>query len=196
MIRKRTARWWATSLLAGSVSCFTYTATPAQTEGDLEYVGTTKCAACHFNQYKTWKSSAHGGAFEILPAKYQRDASCLKCHTTGFGKPTTLAQPTAVYVTGVNCEACHGPGSQHVQYALRLVEQDLTDASLKQLRAAIKRASLDLCINCHQGVAHGSHPKFDRELPPPRGQTTRTARQPKTSLASTLIRSDPAGPCR
>ncbi len=172
-MRIRLARMLIFSLLAGSVVCCAGSAARAQTKGGLEFVGTTKCAACHFNQYKTWKSTAHGRAFEILPTKYQRDPNCLKCHTTGFGRPTTLEQPTAVYVTGVNCEACHGPGSQHVQYALRLVEQDLTDAALKQLRDAIKRASLELCINCHQGVAHGSHPKFDRELPVPRGQTSR-----------------------
>lgn len=161
-----------TCLLVGGSWCFPFGKAHAQTKGGLEFVGTTKCAACHFNQYKTWKSTAHGRAFEILPARYQRDPNCLKCHTTGFGQPTTLAQPSAVYVTGVNCEACHGAGSQHVQYALRLVEQDLTDAALEQLRSAIKRASLELCINCHQSVAHGSHPKFVRDLPAPQGQTT------------------------
>ena len=149
----------------------------AQTRTDRQFVGTTKCAACHFNQYKTWKSSAHGKAFDILPAKYRRDASCLKCHTTGWGEATTLPEPSAVFVTGVNCEACHGPGSEHVRYALRLVEQDLTELALDQLRGAIQRASLERCIDCHQSVAHGSHPGFDRELPPPRRQSQRTPQE-------------------
>jgi hypothetical protein len=142
-----------------------------QTNVERRFVGTTKCAACHFNQYKTWKSSAHGRGFDILPQKYQRDPSCLKCHTTGFGQPTTLDDPSAVYVTGVNCEACHGPGSEHVQFALRLVEQDLTEAGLNQLRAAIQRASLERCIACHQSVAHGTHPPFQRESASPARQS-------------------------
>ena len=35
-----------------------------------EYVGLTKCAACHFDQYKDWKGSEHNRAFDILPLKY------------------------------------------------------------------------------------------------------------------------------
>ena len=68
------------------------------------YVGLTKCAACHFDQYKDWKTSGHGKAFEILPAKYKKNSGCLKCHATGLGKLNV--QDNSFYQSGVSCEAC------------------------------------------------------------------------------------------
>ena len=52
------------------------------------YVGTKECAACHFEQFMTWRATPHAKAFDIMPEKYRADASCLKCHSTGFGEPT------------------------------------------------------------------------------------------------------------
>jgi hypothetical protein len=148
----------------------------AQEIKDTKYVGMTKCAACHFQQYAHWKTSPHGKAFEILPTKYKEDASCLKCHTTGYGLPTNLEDPKEVYAMGVNCEACHGPGSEHAKTALAFVEQPMTEAGLDRLRKSIqKNDPQNVCITCHLSMAHGSHPEFDREpgtaaLPSPRAR--------------------------
>ena len=35
------------------------------------YVGTKECAACHFEQFMTWRTTPHAKGFEILPAKYR-----------------------------------------------------------------------------------------------------------------------------
>ena len=69
------------------------------------YVGTKECAACHFEQFMAWRQTPHAKAFEIMPAKYQADATCLKCHTTGHGTPTgfTSLQATPNLV-GNSCE--------------------------------------------------------------------------------------------
>ncbi len=122
------------------------------------YVGLTKCAACHFDQYKDWKGSEHNKAFEILPAKYRNDASCLECHITG-----TVGDATS-YQFGVSCEACHGPGEAHANFALQFVNQLITEEGLTSLRGKIRRLDLHQCVNCHVSKAHKKHPPFDRDV--------------------------------
>jgi len=48
------------------------------------------------------------------------NAMCGECHTTGFGKGFELAAnrySSTWTEVGVGCEACHGPGSRHVEWA-------------------------------------------------------------------------------
>lgn len=128
-----------------------------------DYVGLTKCAACHFDQYKDWKGSEHNRAFEILPLKYRNDASCLECHTTGSATDATSQQ------FGVSCESCHGPGEEHSKFALRFVNEIITEEGLTTLRGKIQRLDMVQCVKCHVSKAHKKHPPFDREevLPAP-----------------------------
>ena len=81
-------------------------AEPAAPAGQT-FVGTRECAACHFEQFMAWRQTPHAKAFEIMPAKYQADATCLKCHTTGHGTPTGFKslQETPNLV-GNSCEGC------------------------------------------------------------------------------------------
>lgn len=135
--------------------------TPLIEEGKI--VGITKCAACHFDQYKDWKGSEHNGAFAILPTKYRNDASCLQCHLTG-----QVSDPTT-HQFGVSCESCHGPGEQHARYALRFVNEIISEEGLAELRSKIRRLDLHQCVKCHVSKAHKKHPPYDREevLPVP-----------------------------
>ncbi len=94
-----------------------------------KYVGAKKCKACHIKQYKAWKKTTMATSFKNLkpginaeakkkagldPNKdYTADADCLKCHTTGYGKPggfKSIAETPKL--ANVQCEACHGPGSK------------------------------------------------------------------------------------
>lgn len=135
----------------------------AQSEKERTYVGTTKCAACHFPQYKSWKTSPHGKAFEVLPAKYKKDAECLKCHTTGFGHESGFKDASSTGFAGISCEACHGAGSEHTRVALRFVDEGITEEGEKRLRTTIQRIAGDPCIKCHLSQAHKTHPPFERE---------------------------------
>ncbi len=126
-----------------------------------EYVGLTKCAACHFDQFKDWRGSVHSKAYEILPAKYRSDASCLKCHTTG------VAGDAASHQFGVSCEGCHGPGENHANLALRFVNELITEQALASLRENIQRLDMRQCVDCHFSQAHKKHPPFDRDAPLP-----------------------------
>ena len=64
-----------------------------------------------------WKKEKHSKAFDLLPAKYQSDAKCLKCHTTGYGEETGWKSTDDTALAGITCESCHGPGSKHEEIA-------------------------------------------------------------------------------
>ncbi len=144
-------RPWAGSAQAQEESI----ASPVSRSKNVEYVGLTKCAACHFDQYKEWKGSEHSKAFEILPVKYRNDASCLKCHTTGN------AGDAATYQHGVSCQSCHGPGGEHANLALQFVNELITEEALKSLRGSIQRLDMHQCVDCHTSKAHKKHPPYD-----------------------------------
>ncbi len=104
---------------------------------------------------RTGRNPNTAKAFEILPAKYRNDATCLKCHTTG------TAGDVASYQYGVSCQACHGPGAEHADYALRFVNERITEEGLKTLREKIQRLDLHQCVDCHISKAHKKHPPYD-----------------------------------
>jgi hypothetical protein len=132
---------------------------------DQTYVGAKACAACHFKQMMVWKKTKHSTeAFQKLPAKYQADASCLICHSTGFGKPTGFKDmATTENLAGTTCEACHGPGSAHVATAKPFIGKKLTPDQDKEVRATIyKILPGNVCARCHTEVGHKPHPAFDK----------------------------------
>jgi hypothetical protein len=86
------------------------------------YVGADKCKICHKGEAKgmvweTWEKSAHSKAYQTLVDKKdgsEKNAKCLACHSTGFSKPTGYAVTDSTKaLTGVGCEACHGPGADY-----------------------------------------------------------------------------------
>ena len=81
---------------------------------------------------------------------------CIRCHTTGgIPKPNAEAgifESEAVEL-GISCEACHGPGEQHV--ALRTAEQEGEASVTEEDDPIIQPANLSasrssqVCGNCH-----------------------------------------------
>lgn len=71
-----------------------------------DYVGAEKCKTCHMKQYNSWKETKMANAFAALKPEEQKDEKCVSCHTTGAGKSATVLE-------GVQCEGCHGPGSEY-----------------------------------------------------------------------------------
>jgi hypothetical protein len=129
------------------------------------YVGVKNCAACHLDQYLDWRGTKHAKGFDILPARYRTDASCLKCHTTGYGEPTGFKSVAATpNLVGTSCEACHGPGSKHAEIAKSYATKKLTDAEKAYVQSTIyKIQPKNVCIDCHVTRAHKKHPEFVKE---------------------------------
>lgn len=138
-------------------------AEPEPPEGQT-YTGTKRCASCHFDQFMKWKKTKHSQAFEILTAKYQKDAKCLKCHTTGFGKETGFKDRASTPdLIGVSCEDCHGPGSKHEEVAKKFsAVKKLSAEQDKTVRDTIwKMTPKNICVECH--LLQGHH---DSQTPP------------------------------
>ena len=129
------------------------------------YIGANECAACHFEQYQVWKTTPHAKAFLILPAKYQTDSSCLKCHTTGFGEPTGFKSVQQTRgLAGNTCENCHGPGSEHAKIAKALGQKKLSEQEQKYVRSTIYRMlPKNVCVECHLATSHKKHPPYDKQ---------------------------------
>jgi cytochrome c554/c'-like protein len=79
------------------------------------YVGASRCAQCHTEEF-----AAHGASRHALRPKGYRDeflgqAGCLVCHMTGaFRRGGWKGKEDASDLGAVSCEACHGPGSEHI----------------------------------------------------------------------------------
>ncbi len=131
-----------------------------------KYIGAKKCKACHIKQFKSWEATRMSGSFENLKAgikaeekkkakidpnkDYTADKGCLKCHTTGYGKPggfTTIAETPDL--AGVQCEGCHGPGSEFSQIMKKNKEFKL--AEVKKAGLIIPSEDEKGCMVCHGG---------------------------------------------
>ena len=132
---------------------------------DQTYVGTQKCAACHFEQFTIWKQTKHAKAFEILPAKYRQDADCLKCHSTGFGQPTGYKDASTASLAGTSCEACHGPGNKHAEVCKQFAKKKkLSEEEDRLARGSTYRMlPTNVCVTCHADKGHKPHPKYDKD---------------------------------
>ena len=135
----------------------------AQPPEDQTYIGSKNCASCHFDQFLTWKQTKHAKSFDIMPAKYRTDSSCLKCHSTGHGEPTGYKDATTAALAGTSCEACHGPGSKHAEIAKQFANQKLSKEQDAYVRSTThKILPGNACIECHATRGHKKHPTYDK----------------------------------
>jgi peroxiredoxin len=87
--------------------------------GSAAFVGSEACRSCHEAEFSTWSGGPHAGALRSLEQKRKSaEAGCLRCHTTGFGRPggfpSDARPPAHPDLARVGCESCHGPGADHV----------------------------------------------------------------------------------
>jgi YVTN family beta-propeller protein len=139
----------------------------------FKFVGVMACASCHtgpmFNfQFSAWRLSRHARAYATLATSnaveiakasgvtgdLQKCDKCLKCHTTGHGYAAASFEKGFDARDGVQCEACHGPGSDYSPEAI------MRDKAAAGARGLLK-ANAQTCQPCHEN-AHGN--KFDYDM--------------------------------
>lgn len=131
-----------------------------------EYIGAKKCKACHIKEFKAWEQTTMAKSFENLkpgvkaeekkkakldPAKdYTKDAGCLKCHTTGYGKPGGFkSEADTPDLANVQCESCHGAGSEFSPLMKANKEYPLAEG--KKAGLIIPSEDEKGCLSCHGG---------------------------------------------
>ncbi|MBI1389941.1 MAG: beta-propeller fold lactonase family protein [bacterium] len=133
-----------------------------------KYIGALACSECHLAgeaacSFSLWRTRKHSFAYAALGTARARELAlergitsnpqdapvCLECHTAGFGEPAGRFLESFDAADGVQCESCHGPGSE---YASREVMLD-REASRK---AGLREVSEQTCVGCHESErAHG-----------------------------------------
>ena len=82
-----------------------------------QYAGSQACLECHSPIANTVTHTRHSGAFTsaaFVAQGGQTDASCLPCHTVGYGLPTGFVNElTTPQLANAQCESCHGPAALH-----------------------------------------------------------------------------------
>ncbi|MFO7902576.1 MAG: multiheme c-type cytochrome [Planctomycetota bacterium] len=151
----------------------------AQETRDPVFVGAKQCAKCHQGpgfgyQHCRFLLSGHSRAHASLampeakeiarlsgiPQEPQKSPMCLGCHATGNEAEEWERDETFHMEDGVQCEKCHGPGSEYMDEAV-MVDREAARA------AGLVIPDKDDCMNCHK--VKGSHvavlqsPKFDVE---------------------------------
>lgn len=131
------------------------------------YVGSRACGACHTgagigNQFSLWLHSKHSAAYAALARPEsarivelsglrqtaQEAPICLGCHATAYNAEPWQKDDTFRIEDGVQCEACHGPGSEYMTEA---VMRNRTEA----VKAGLRMPDERFCMGCH--VEKGSH---------------------------------------
>ena len=127
------------------------------------YVGVKSCVMCHKSekqgqQQSIWENSKHSKAFETLltekadqiakekgfETKASETEDCLRCHATGYNVDASLLGKKFSVEQGVQCETCHGPGSD---YKSKKIMQDTEKAVANGL--LLYANPEELCITCH-----------------------------------------------
>ena len=131
-----------------------------------EYIGAKKCKACHMKEFKSWQKTLMANSFENLKAgvkadakikagldpekDYTTDKNCLKCHTTGYGKPGGFVSlEKTPDLINVQCEACHGPGADFREIMKKDKKFKLGDVQAAGL--TLPSETQNNCMDCHGG---------------------------------------------
>lgn len=131
------------------------------------YVGAKVCGECHDgsamgDQLTHWLHSRHAKAYMSLaqpeakqiakwsgiPMEPQESAMCLGCHATAAEAEPWERDDTFSLKEGIQCEKCHGAGSEY------MAEDVMMDREAAMM-AGLKMPTKEDCLNCH--AEKGSH---------------------------------------
>jgi 5-methylcytosine-specific restriction endonuclease McrA len=127
------------------------------------YVGVETCGMCHKSekagkQLDIWKGSKHSQAYQTLltptadsiaKSRGSKDAAvktaeCLSCHVPTSTVDAALIGPKYKIEDGVQCETCHGPGSNYKAISV-MKNKDQAVANGLTLVTNLET----FCVKCH-----------------------------------------------
>lgn len=81
--------------------------------------------------------------------------NCIKCHVT-FAKNENFSGTTNVYdresfIYGIDCERCHGPAQEHVDFRMENIKTISSDP-IVQIGNLPRDRQNDICAQCHAGL--------------------------------------------
>lgn len=139
------------------------------------YLGAQACGACHDgagmgHQFTKWLQSKHARAQAVLSLPESREIArisgirqdpaqaliCLGCHAVAADAEPWEREETFRMGDGMQCEGCHGPGSE---YANLEIMRDKKAA----MAAGLRMPGRDDCMVCH--MEKGSHMKVLKTAP-------------------------------
>ncbi len=95
-----------------------------------DYIGASKCKMCHKALYDAWSETGHAKAFDSRTGDAAKP-ECITCHITGSAD-----------FPGVQCEACHGAGSEY-----KMVHKK--DKEAAKGMGFVAKPGQDTCNKCH-----------------------------------------------
>ena len=103
---------------------------------------------------KKWINSP-GFSKKIQPKQRPITSRCLECHST-FVKHVENKKNENTFerkslVLGIDCERCHGPASNHVNYHINNKEE-ITGRHIQKFSKLTRKQKLDMCALCHSGL--------------------------------------------
>ena len=127
------------------------------------FVGVDDCGTCHKTekqgkQLDIWKNSKHAQAFKTLQTeqadKIAKDLghetpavqteACLKCHASGYNVDKALLGKKFKIEDGVQCETCHGAGSNYKSLKVMKSREEAIANGL-----VVHENLENFCISCH-----------------------------------------------
>jgi len=145
------------------MSAFFFLIAAQEKESVNSYVGVATCGTCHKTekqgkQLDIWKNSKHSQAYKTLQTEKANEVAkklghttaaaetdaCLKCHASGYEKDTPISGTKFDMKDGVQCETCHGPGSNYKNLKIMKDKQDSIKNGL-----IIHEKIEEFCKTCH-----------------------------------------------
>jgi|WetSurMetagenome_2_1015567.scaffolds.fasta_scaffold48246_3 hypothetical protein len=151
------------SLVIAVLIAFSSTSVNSKNAGSFKYVGVSKCQTCHKTdaqgkQFDIWQNSKHSQAWKTLQSeaadkiakdkgfstKAAETPQCIKCHVLGKDIVPDELSDTFVKEDGVQCESCHGPGSEYKSISVMKDKQKAIENGLN-----VPSDKAQFCVNCH-----------------------------------------------
>jgi len=139
------------------------TLSQTETSKKHSYVGVDVCAPCHKtdkqgNQLDIWKKSKHSQAYKTLQTEKAdkiakekgfetpavKTEACLKCHVSGHNVDASLLDKKFKIEDGVQCETCHGAGSDYKNLKIMKSREESIANGL-----IVPEKLEEFCVSCH-----------------------------------------------